>query len=310
MSLTDHKIDGKTDYVGRDIEGLEDRPLLSPKQLKARFDSLVKDLVVPKFNGLIDELGTPAHTVSDGKVGNIPCFDENGDMRDSGVSHSEIERKRGYAYISGQSNEQWYRIAVFRVPFAVSGGRNIRIDGYSGCPDAAGSGHWSIIATVSYQGNAERKTCRLVLADNGIKADNFDFRQTNDGEFGLWFKPCPNSDYAMFSQVNGERENLELSLFSNDTTPVSGQALSVGYTESVAVRIGMFRALVNSSSEYTDFEVPFARAGKPVVVTATDSIPKVIPKSAVCDTDGIVRVFWMSVPTSNVGSALSIVCGI
>lgn len=310
MSLTDHKIDGKTDYVGRDIEGLEDRPLLSPKQLKARFDSLVKDLVVPKYNGLIDELGSPAHRVTDVKEGNLPCFDENGDIKDSGVSYAEIEAKREYAYISGQSAEQWYRIAVFRVPFAVAGGRNIRIDGFSGSPDGVGGGHWSLIVTVTHQGNSQGKICRLLLADNGICADNFDFRQTGDGEFALWFKPSANTDYAMFAQINGERDDLELSLFSNDTTPVSGQAISVSYTESAAVRIGMFRSLVGASAEYTDFAVPFAKAGKPVIVTATDSSPKVVPKSAVCDTDGTVRVFWMSVPSTNVGSALSIICGI
>lgn len=310
MSLKDHKIDEKTDYAGRDIEGLEDKPLLSPQQLKARFDSLVKDLVVPKYNALIDELGSPAHRVSDGISGNIPCFDENGDLSDSGVSCSEIEQKRGYAYISGQSLEQWYRIASFRVNFSVSCGRNIKIDGYSGSPDTQGGGHWSVIVTVAHQGDAECKVCRLVLADNGITAGNFDFRQTGDGEFALWFKTSADTDYAIFSQINGETESLEHSLFSNDTTPVSGQAISVGCTEAASVRIGMFRSLVSASAEYTDFEVPFAKEGKPVVVTATDSSPKVVPKSAVCDQDGTVRVFWMTAPASSVGSALSIICGI
>ncbi|MBR6772340.1 MAG: hypothetical protein IKM29_02990 [Clostridia bacterium] len=310
MSLTDHKIDERTDYVGRDIEGLEDRPLLSAKQLKARFDCLVKDLVVPKHNALIDELGSPAHTVANGKAGNVPCLDESGDIRDSGVSHAEIEKKRGYAYISGQDSQQWYRIAVFKVPFSVADGRCIRIDGYSGSPAGGESGHWSVIATVTGQGGSERRVCRLILADNGITADNFDFRQTGDGEFALWFKPGTGTDYAIFSQINGEAENLEHSLLSNDTTPVVGQSVTVDCTESAAFRIGMFRSLVSASAEYTDFEVPFAKAGKPIIVTANDSLPKVIPKSAVCDRDGTVRVFWMTAPATNVGSALSIVYGI
>ena len=310
MLLTDHKIDEKTDYVGRDIEGLEDRPLLSSKQLKARFDSLVKDLVVPKYNALIDDLGAPAHRVENGVLGNIPCFDENGDIKDSGVSCEEIERKRGYSYISGQNSEQWYRIAGFRVPFAVADGRNVRIDGYSGIPKGSGSGHWSVIVTVTYLGSAERKCCRLILADNGINARNFDFRQTADGEFTLWFNPPVGTDYEMFSEVNGASDGFDHSLFTNDTTPVYGQEIAVDYTESAAIRMGMFRAIVNASAEFTDFDVPFAKAGKPVVVTANDSTPKVIPKSAVCDVDGTVRVFWMTVPTSNAGSALSIICGI
>ena len=119
MSLKDHKIDETVDYAGRDIESLEDKPLLSAKQLKARFDSLVKSLVVPRYNALIDELGDPAHIVSESAEGNIPCFNENGDIEDSGISKNAVEPRRKYGYISGKSDETWYRIAAFHIPFSV-----------------------------------------------------------------------------------------------------------------------------------------------------------------------------------------------
>lgn len=81
-------------------------------------------------------------------------------------------------------------------------------------------------------------------------------------------------------------------------------------SEKQEIHIGMFRALVSASAEYTDFEVPWALKDMPVVVTAYDSVPKVIPKSAVCDKNGIVRVFWQTAPSSSVGSTLSIMGGV
>lgn len=44
------------DYAGLDIGSLEDQPTLSANELKDRFDALVKRLIVPRFNALLDEL--------------------------------------------------------------------------------------------------------------------------------------------------------------------------------------------------------------------------------------------------------------
>lgn len=310
MSLTDHKIDEAVDYEGRDIASLEDTPLLSPKQLKARFDSLVKNLVVPRYNALIDELGAPAHVVSEGTEGNIPCFDETGDLMDSGVSRLAVEPRRNSGYISARSDETWYRIAVFHIPFAVANGRNFRIDGYSGLPVAEGCGHWSVAVSVTHLGNANRKLCRLIFADDGISPDNFDFRQTGDGEFALWFKPVAGTDYAVFAQINGDAESSWIELLTNDTTPVAGLYLPVDISVPASVRMGIFRALVSASAEFTDFTVPWAKKGKPVVVLSNDASPKVIPKSASCESNGIVRVYWTTVPSSDVSAALSIFYGV
>jgi hypothetical protein len=55
MSLTDHKIE-PGDYIGQDIMGLPDQVVGDAAALKARFDALVKQVLVPKINGLIDDI--------------------------------------------------------------------------------------------------------------------------------------------------------------------------------------------------------------------------------------------------------------
>ena len=57
MALTDFKI-VESDYTGRDISGLPNRPALPAPTLKARFDALVKNVVKVKFNGFIDAVVT------------------------------------------------------------------------------------------------------------------------------------------------------------------------------------------------------------------------------------------------------------
>ena len=55
MAYTDHKI-SSVDYTGRDISGLPDHVVGQAAMLKARFDALTKELVVPRFNALLTEL--------------------------------------------------------------------------------------------------------------------------------------------------------------------------------------------------------------------------------------------------------------
>ena len=45
-----------SDYTSKDIAGLPDKVVGDGATIKARFDSLVKNLIVPRFNDLIDEL--------------------------------------------------------------------------------------------------------------------------------------------------------------------------------------------------------------------------------------------------------------
>ena len=87
MALDDYKI-AESDYSGRDVSGLADRPALSAAALKARFDSLVKNVVAVKYNGLIEALktlaGGLASRVSGAAAGNFAAFASGGDIADSG----------------------------------------------------------------------------------------------------------------------------------------------------------------------------------------------------------------------------------
>lgn len=55
MALDTHKI-RSSDYEGKDVAALPVRPTISAAELQAAFDRLVKEVVVPKFNALIEEL--------------------------------------------------------------------------------------------------------------------------------------------------------------------------------------------------------------------------------------------------------------
>ena len=55
MDLSNYKITA-ADYDGKDIASLPDSISGQADSVKARFDSLTKEVVVPKFNGLIDNI--------------------------------------------------------------------------------------------------------------------------------------------------------------------------------------------------------------------------------------------------------------
>ena len=69
--LTAYKI-GEADFAGKDVSSLPDQPGsvgMTSKELKAAFDRPVKEVVVPKINGLIDAVETAfekgAYTVTE-----------------------------------------------------------------------------------------------------------------------------------------------------------------------------------------------------------------------------------------------------
>lgn len=53
-----------SDYLGRDIAGLPNRPALSAQQLKERFDALSKEIIAEKFNAMCDGLNDVSHNNS------------------------------------------------------------------------------------------------------------------------------------------------------------------------------------------------------------------------------------------------------
>lgn len=67
ISLTDFKIQ-PSDYPDHDVASLPVRPQLSAAALQAAFDGLVKDVVVPKLNALLDELASASGADNIGKT--------------------------------------------------------------------------------------------------------------------------------------------------------------------------------------------------------------------------------------------------
>lgn len=310
MSLKDHKVDTAVDYSGRDISGLDDVPLLSPRQLKQRFDSLVKDVVVPRYNKLIDELGEPAHLVSGGTEGNLAALDGNGDLCDSGVALSSVEKGRVRGKISGVGEDLWYRIAAFHIPAYISDGRCFRIEGYSSSPGLEGRGHWGLELTLTNLGNAYRKVCSLVFADKGITPEMFDLRELDSGEFELWFRPVEQTCYELFLREDGETEPGWAELLTDEPGEPQGETVASVYFAGMGIRLGSVRAAVTAASTYTDVEMSGARVGAPVVVTASDPVPKAVPRSALCVQGGYIRVFWSVPPEEDVTVGLGVVYGV
>lgn len=93
MALDDYKIT-TSDYTSKDISSLADRPALTASQLKARFDSLVKNVVAVKFNGLIDALVTAIaglmSKVTGGTAGNFASLSSDGSIADSGKKAADF----------------------------------------------------------------------------------------------------------------------------------------------------------------------------------------------------------------------------
>lgn len=67
MALEDYKI---TSYDGKDVANAPTDMFESTEDNKAIFDKLTKEVVVPKYNGLIDELETQIGNVKGSYVGN------------------------------------------------------------------------------------------------------------------------------------------------------------------------------------------------------------------------------------------------
>ena len=55
MAITSYKVQN-SDYTDKDVASLPVKPQISAAELQAAFDRLVKEVVVPKFNALIDAL--------------------------------------------------------------------------------------------------------------------------------------------------------------------------------------------------------------------------------------------------------------
>ncbi|MGN1451430.1 MAG: hypothetical protein ACI4XQ_04995 [Eubacteriales bacterium] len=304
MALTDHKVDPLSDYAGRDISGLPDVPAISSEQLKARFDSLVKDVVVPKYNALIDELGEPAHRVISAPEGNLAMFGENGEIADSDVAASEVEKARRSCVISGTGGSVWYRVAHIALPSIVNDARTVKFEGFSGMPASKGRGHWTLIVSLTNAGNNYRKRSLLAFADNGITPDNFDLRELAPGEYALWFKPAANTSYSIFATVEGDIKTPWLELYGDDTTETSGTAIDTVYPGFQGFSFGVFTAEAVSGTAWSDIAAEGITAGSAAV--AMSNTENVGIREVLCQSDGTARIYWADTPQSDCSVVLSL----
>ena len=67
MALSDYRIT-EADYKNKDIAALPVRPTISAAELQAAFDRLVKEVVVPKLNAMLEELASAVGANAIGKA--------------------------------------------------------------------------------------------------------------------------------------------------------------------------------------------------------------------------------------------------
>ena len=67
MALSDYRIT-EADYKNKDIAALPVRPTISAAELQAAFDRLVKEVVVPKLNAMLEELASSVGADAIGKA--------------------------------------------------------------------------------------------------------------------------------------------------------------------------------------------------------------------------------------------------
>ena len=307
MALTDHKVDPLSDYDGKDISGLADVPAISSEQLKARFDSLVKDVVVPKYNALIDELGEPAHRVVAAPGGNLAMFGENGEIADSGVAASGVERAWRSCVISGNGGSVWYRVAHIALPSIVNEARTVKFEGFSGMPASRGRGHWTLIVSLTNAGNNYRKRSLLAFADGGITPANFDLRELAAGEYALWFKPAANTSYSLFATVEGDIKTPWLELYADDTTEAGGAEIATVYPEFQGFRFGVFTADAVSGKAWSDIAAEGITAGSAAVAMSNTENVGMGVAAVMCPSDGTARIYWSVTPQSDISVNLSLI---
>lgn len=297
-----------SDYVGRDIESLPDVPGLSSAELKARFDALTKQVVAPKFNGLINELGNPPSFDETGIItGNLPEVAENGKIIDSGIPASEVEMSGKYASLSLPLEAGWIRICTVIVPETASAGRTFEIEGFAGTPSYSGFGHWRILLTCTSGENNRKRCAVLEHADNGITKDCFTVRENPIGTYTLYFNnPGIGHSYFVFAKrkFKTSKDNLELypiTMYS-DTATIEPTGTEIAIIESEpAFTLATITITASAQQNYSDIALIGSKKSDPVIVMRThtkDTIPPVYPIACGCPKDGILRVIWNAAPSS------------
>lgn len=65
MAISARKLDTSTSFIGNQMSEVDDKPKLTNVQAKAKLDAAVKNVMVPAFNGLIDDLASSVYILND-----------------------------------------------------------------------------------------------------------------------------------------------------------------------------------------------------------------------------------------------------
>lgn len=184
MAIKDQKI-YTSDYSGKDVAGLPDSVVGQADWLKGRFDALTKELVVPRFNAVIDELSG----------------EEGGDSIGIGWRHGTL----GKAVVSQDVRE-------------------LRVDGGNRLEMAVDEDYWITPPVghtlVDAHGQQRRETPRLQFlnADVSVVGDTTVVRPLSEGD-GLPGRDGLSAyDEALLGGYHGTQEEFDALLAGLDET--------------------------------------------------------------------------------------------
>lgn len=81
-----------SDLAGKGVIGLPDTPGLPAEEMQQKFEETAREVIIPKFNALVDELS------AEGAAGNVGATGENGEtttvQAELGVLHEKAEKAK------------------------------------------------------------------------------------------------------------------------------------------------------------------------------------------------------------------------
>lgn len=304
MALSDNKINS-SDYTGKDISGLSNKPMLPAQTLKARFDALVKNVVAVKFNALIDAVSSAitgvVKKVSGGTSGNLASLTADGSIADSGKKAADFEAANAvsthntsikahggiptrHEVYKTTGGFEWFKILSFPTTYVSV----VRVEGYSLGANYDQRGHFKIIINRGSENRAD-----LIYATNGLTASNFDVRLSGS-TIKLYFLAPQYTIYKILSESLYENADI--------TTPLTTYSVAEapsGTAITVSSNIHTYRGNVTVNDLGTTIAIPWAKTTMAYSVNRNDyHLPAVTapgqasPINISCVSDGSIKVLW------------------
>lgn len=295
MALDDYKI-VDADYTGKDVSGLADKPTLTAAQLKARFDSLVKNVVAVRYNACIDALKTLiaglASKVTGATNGNFAGLDADGNLTDSGKNAGDFEPLSivRHTVYKNSLGEEWFKI----LSFPISERATVKISCYSSHASILQRGHWEMIINRDLDGNIRAD---LIYSTN-VVTSKFSVR-SDSGVLKLYFSTPQYTEFTILSEVI--IGDATLTTYADTAETPSGTEVTVNYADTAVIaRRREASASITLSAIVFQYEVTVAWATPSMWFQAirTDEIMSYFthPIRAYCETAGKVKVYLNMYP--------------